>query len=543
LICTFAFENNKLLKTIYTLTVLFLAFFFHTFSQNQTPASAPLMGYVDMHTHPRSDLAFGKELFYGAPYDDIADALGSCKHEHGSNMIRTIVAAQTERMNNPEVSDNKIGYPNFTTWPSWGATLHQQMWVDWIERAHNGGLNIMVALAVNNHCLASVAKTHGACDDGQVLLDCIKGIKDLVAHSTFMEIALTPQDVRRIVADGKLAVILGSEMDNIGNFYSPADNYKATFTPNPTEAQIKAELDKIWELGIRYMFPVHMNNNVFGGSSLIIPALNITNKFITGAEFIPEQISTKESGISFHLKNPAEGLKPSAKLYMPLVLPKNVNPARKGNYSYWDTIPGFGHRNSLGITDKGRFGIKYMMQKGFIIDIDHMSEKMADEVFDMATKVDYPLNSGHSRVRGAAGDEGAHSVKQFVRIKNLGGMLGLQHVHNASTFVRLYRELIEIMDYKNVGIGTDANGFLALPAPNPALKVTYDENFKPCTTGNRTWDINVDGVAHYGLLPDYIKSMEVAGMTPKEKNVFMSSAESFTQMWEKCEQRKQQVAP
>lgn len=70
-----------------------------------------------------------------------------------------------------------------------------------------------------------------------------------------MEIALTPQDVRRIVGSGKLAVILGSEMDNIGNFYSPADHYKkAIFNPNPSNEQIQSELDKLWELGIRYIF-------------------------------------------------------------------------------------------------------------------------------------------------------------------------------------------------------------------------------------------------------------------------------------------------
>jgi hypothetical protein len=71
--------------------------------------------------------------------------------------------------------------------------------------------------------------------------------------------------------------------------------------------------------------------------------------------------------------------------------------------------------------------------------------------------------------------------------------------------------------------------------------VVYDSSFTRCKTGNRTWDINVDGVAHYGLLPDYMRAWDAAGMTAQEKKVFMSSAEDFTEMWEKCELRKGKI--
>ena len=499
----------------------------------------PLTGYVDMHCHPRGDLAYGTKLFYGAPYGDIAVALGSCKEDHSKNILRAKLAEQTETLNSPTWKDSKQGYPDFVTWPSWCSTLHQQMWVDWIERAHKvGGLNIMVALAVSNHCIASAAKFPGPDDDEQVMMDCIQGIKDLVAHSGFMEIALTPQDVRRIVLDGKLAVILGSEMDNIGNFYAPADHYKANFNPAPSNEQIQAELDKLWDLGLRYIFPVHLMNTVFGGTSFAMSTLNVANKFTTGFEFVPEQVSTMETGISFHLENPIVGLNPVAKLFMPFLLPKNVNPGRKGNYTYWDTIAGFGHRNQLGITEKGKFAISYMMKKGFMIDIDHMSDKMTNEVLEMALVNDYPVNSGHNGPRGNAGTEAGRTMKQYAQIKKLGGMVGTGHGANATDFVKTYHEVARIMGYSHVAIGTDVGGFSALPQRDTSLKLLYDNTFTRCKTGNRSWDINVDGVAHYGLWPDYIRSWDLAGMTPQEKQVFMSSAEQFTEMWEKCELMK-----
>ncbi|MCL6649652.1 MAG: hypothetical protein K6U89_15120 [Chloroflexi bacterium] len=37
-------------------------------------------------------------------------------------------------------------------------------------------------------------------------------------HRDFMEIAYTPEDLRRIVMMGKRAVMLGVEVDAIGNF-------------------------------------------------------------------------------------------------------------------------------------------------------------------------------------------------------------------------------------------------------------------------------------------------------------------------------------
>jgi hypothetical protein len=59
-------------------TFLFVLYFLihcmHVFAQAPTHRAGELTGYVDMHAHPRGDLAYGTELFYGAPYGDIAEA-------------------------------------------------------------------------------------------------------------------------------------------------------------------------------------------------------------------------------------------------------------------------------------------------------------------------------------------------------------------------------------------------------------------------------------------------------------------------------------
>ncbi|MFN8397384.1 MAG: hypothetical protein U0176_22365 [Bacteroidia bacterium] len=389
------------MKALFTLT---LALTFALTLQAQ-----PLTGWVDMHAHPRGDLAYGRELFYGTPYGQIDTAMGDCKSHHSAwgfgnphgNLFRSVVAAQTEQQMHAPWRDGKEGYPDFKTWPSWCSILHQQMWIDWIKRAYEqGGLRIMCALAVSSHCIASAAQTEGPQDDKQVTRDLIQGIKDMVASSDFMEIAYTPEDARRIAASGKLVVVLGSEMDNIGNFYKPQDNYPRTFIPEPTEAQVKAELDSLWDMGIRYIFPVHLNNTPFGGTALAMSQLNVANKFVTGAEYQPEEVSTAETGIAFRLEHPGNGLNAMAKMAMPALMPKNVNPGRKENYTVYDSIPGKGHRNSLGITPLGRFAIGYMMDLG--ADDRHRPHEREDGQCSPrhGSGAGYPVNSGHSGPRG-----------------------------------------------------------------------------------------------------------------------------------------------
>jgi microsomal dipeptidase-like Zn-dependent dipeptidase len=396
--------------------------------------------------------------------------------------------------------------------------------------------------------MADAAETSGPYDDKTVMDASVEGIKNLVAHSSFMEVALSPADVRRIVHNGKLAVIIGVEMDNLGNFYDPVEKKNGTYHPNPGWNEVQAEIDRLWNVGVRYMLPIHITNNIFGGAALYEASFNISNKYNNGVEFIPEEVNAMETGITFQLEHPivANNIEASflAKLIFALVggiLPEVVNPSRPENYTYWPVKKGVGHRNSLGLTTLGKKAISYMMQKGFIIDIDHMSEKGVTELMNFSLLYDYPLNSGHNELREEGGNENNRTELQYRQILKTGGMIGLGHASMARAFVHRLRRVLELVDFKNVAIGTDVNGFFPLPSVDTTLVVKYDETFKKCTTGNRTWDMNVDGFAHYGLFPDYIKSWEAAGITDAEKNAFMLSAEYFTQMWEKCEAKKSGV--
>ena len=242
-----------------------------------------------MHTHPASQLGFGEQLFFGDNDGDPNVALGSCNCYHnfvvppfdGSCSLQNLYRNQL--VNSVDPHSPTSGFPNFIEWPKYNSVLHQQMWIDWIRKAKEGGLRVMVALAVNSHTVADAAETTGVNDDYASMNKQINAMRALFSrHTDFAEIAYTPADLRRIVGAGKLAVILGIEMDNIGNFYDPADRKGATYNPNPSEADIKSEIDRLFNLGVRYIFPIHITNNTFGGTALYESSFNIANKYARG---------------------------------------------------------------------------------------------------------------------------------------------------------------------------------------------------------------------------------------------------------------------
>lgn len=50
-------------------------------------------------------------------------------------------------------------------------------------------------------------------------------------------------------------------------------------------------------------------------------------------------------------------------------------------------------------------------------------------------------------------------------------------------------------------------------------------------TGDRTWDVNVDGVAHYGQVPDWVEDLRLVGGQELVDDL-MEGAESYLSTWE-----------
>jgi hypothetical protein len=97
--------------------------------------------------------------------------------------------------------------------------------------------------------------------------------------------------------------------------------------------------------------------------------------------------------------------------------------------------------------------------------------------------------------------------------------------------------------YFGFGWGADLNGFHSSGSPRGADAkdpVTYPfkswdgkQTISKLTTGKRTWDINADGVANYGLYPDWIEDLrKLAG--DEIVDDMGRGAEAYLEMWERA---------
>lgn len=55
--------------------------------------------------------------------------------------------------------------------------------------------------------------------------------------------------------------------------------------------------------------------------------------------------------------------------------------------------------------------------------------------------------------------------------------------------------------------------------------------------GQRDFDINLDEVAHYGMLPDLFQDLKNVGLTNEDLAPLFRSAEDYIQTWARCEAR------
>jgi hypothetical protein len=572
-----------------------------------------LKGWVDLHTHPMSNLAFGGKLLHGAPsvgslmpavqmpndpqcrFDNratsIAEALSQDAPTRGDpiqsacgDFARSGLIQAIETLNRAAVAPvGAGGYSAFTHYPKWNDITHQKMWVDWIRRSWEGGQRVMVALSHNNRTLAELLGSGGpvsgvkndkASSDLQ-----IEEIKRLVAaHPDFMAVARTPAELHSIVQGGRLAIVLGVELDKIGDFSATAP---------PSQQTIEAEIDRLYAQGVRYILPIHLTDNAFGDTAIYHPLFNLAN-FRENGSFWTVGCAPETDEISFRFQGIPAILTPFIPPGTPTpptppncLIPKPSGPMFTGHVNT---------RTPNGLTPLGDFTITALMKRGIIVDIDHMSNRAANRTLSLAGAVSgggYPVMSGHTGIRNrmatdpdnSRNAENSRTTTQLARIACLGGMFGLgTDGARAVDWIAEYARGYEVMRRafapngicpngdplggSFIGLGTDANSLVKTPRPtmldpvSPRFTDIYNPNnplnqgvppLIRSATGTRTWDYNVDGVAHYGMFVDFLRDVRTlpANATMTGRQIFddqmMYGAERFYRMWLKAEMQKVRV--
>lgn len=125
-------------------------------------------------------------------------------------------------------------------------------------------------------------------------------------------------------------------------------------------------------------------------------------------------------------------------------------------------------------------------------------------------------------------------------------------VDTVGTWLKEYSELSEVMHGRGAALGTDMNGFapqlsFAAQAVNYPLSVasrvgTRPEGYTPpplprSKLGSKTFDFRTDGIAHYGMLADFMQAISQKPGSAAALATLFRSANDVVAMWEKCEAR------
>lgn len=509
--------------------------------------SQRLVGLVDLHTHPAAHLGFGTQLFYGPPDGDPTQDFANCNPFHsgwridntqGNRIRQQIVDGITSQEYSSFWDHNRSGWPDFPAWPTWHDRLHQQVRVEMLQRAWQGGLRLIVALAVNSHTLAKMCQTQGPYDDKSAGDAQIAAIKEMIAGQSFMGLALSPSDVRHIIGSGKLAVVIGVELDCIGNFCieNDTDNSGAPYQPAPSDDNIRAEIDRLFSSGVRYFFPVHLTDNVFGGAALYEMAFNTATRYQFGSFFAPET-APASSGIGFTF-NQGETFWGQV-VDIPNILESVSLGFDPQNYPAPPPGP---HRNSRGLQHQGQVALDELMQLGALIDVDHMCEKTVLDTLQYTQAANYPLFAGHNGIRSPGGNERAHLIQVAEEILNRGGMFGVGIKGGLSSLGGTIAQLRSQTPRGGIALGSDCSGLEQLPAPRNVGAVVYSDApnapagaLQRCHLGNRAEDINTSGFSHIGMYPDFIEEGTSSGLlTYADVIELFNAPEAFASAWETC---------
>lgn len=520
----------------------------------------PVLGFADVHVHiSATDFLGGAH--YGLPFHrfGVTEAVGDCAVKHGpdghQDYVGNLYAEQ------PLAEHETQGWPSFVSWPAAHSLTHESMYYKWVERAWRAGLRVMVNNLVENEVLCNLRSTAAGlpqdCNEmngAERQAGFMRALQDYVDAQEggpgkgWFRIVTSPAEARQVINDGKLAVVLGIEISHLFNC-KVTQIAGATEVSGCSESDIDAQLERLHALGVRQMFPIHEFDNAFGGNGIFNgDILNVGNFIDTGKFWAtyacPEDDYFYDAGaIMTSIPTPPDG---------------SGNPVADTLYaSTGGVIPLYDTTrrqcNVRWLTELGRYAFRKMMDRKMIIEVDHLELKVKDQLLDLAEaeSPQYPVVSTH-------GGHGGISMSQARRILGVGGII-YPYKGNGAEFVSTLNRLRPLKSpdhFFAMGYGADTNGMGAQADPrgSEATPVKYPftlfqgsgwgpqfagvnpVRFERQVSGERDFDVNAEGMAHYGLVADFVEEVRIEGGQPALDALY-GSAEAYLQMWERTVNR------
>ena len=472
-----------------------------------TPPEAPptrpaIVGFIDTHLHQFANLGFGGLELWGSPMDPTKDPnadihVARARALPGSDFIYVPEAEAGDYVGmagaavsgdavpcpdgsgpcvkltlhgpgggndllnqvipNGSSSHGTLGYPIMDGWPAFDVLTVQQAYWEWLQRAHQNGMKLMVMLAVNNSVLCQLAlhRTSFGCGDDGAVARQIQGAKDLQAYidaksggpgQGFYRIVYSAADARAAIYAGKMAVVLGTEVDTKWGC--------TTGSAGCTEGYITDRVQEYYDAGVRVVYPVHLIDNKFGGAAVYTGLFELNNLLVNGGFFdmagcgapyewrsdIRKVISDAKVAVTaamvgmilsggtlfpvisgivsvlllafpfFASMMPLMGVFWAAALAPFLALPflSGAVVTFAAAYLIWQA-PGSvgtdaeGNCNTRGLTADGQTLINALIDREMLIDIDHTDVPTFNAIMNIAEFRHYPgIVSGHTGLVGAS---------------------------------------------------------------------------------------------------------------------------------------------
>ncbi len=510
----------------------------------------PVRGFVEAHAHITAYEFMGGKMMHGKPFHPwgVETALQDSKVSHGPNGSLDLIG-NIYTYNDIKHTYDTRGWPDFPYWPNHQQMSHLGYYYKWIERAYLSGMRIMVTDLVENKtlCEAQIRLSPtswihpNSCNEMESIRLQARRLHEMEEYidaqaggpgKGFFRLVSSPAQARQVIANGQLAVVVGVEA---------SETFNCGIGDYCTPETIKVQLDELYNLGVRSIFPTHKFDNQIGGSQVREGNgfVNLGHYLNAGYFWQVKACDSETRGTRYVSGFPLFADAPLVSSILGLIN-ADLNP------KYDESIESC---NKHGLSELGVYLVNQMIDKKMMIELDHSSSDSSSSIMDIAEARSYSgVISSHSWMsEGKTG--GLH--RNTKRIIHAGGYVSPMNDNASSLGNKISAVLDEVEQtpfVQGVGFSTDMSGLggQAGPRANAAAKPLaypyiseFGLKFDKQVSGNRIFDLNKDGVAHYGMVADHVQDIREQAPTRVFESV-MNSAEAYLQMWERAEANSNQ---
>lgn len=457
-----------------------------------------ISGLADLHVHMFANQGFAGGWFIGDPAKDKYEEMFThCEGEEKWPWLKGVFNKVDPYISSFLFRNHCV--PKNEPFPMWNDLAHQQVWKNDLKKARGEGYKLMVMSAVHSYLLCQILpdsrKNFDTCEDKPNLLRQLKDAKKFIENSDWVELALTPQDTRRIINEGKLAIIFSIESSN-----------------GFEDKEWEKEFQEYWDHGVRTMQIVHQFDNTLAGAAIHKPPLKLGHYIRNWMRFSKFQGFDSEE----------------VEYDTPWGVRKVV-------------------QNKKGLTPKGKKVIQHMIDRGMIVDFAHMSTRTMEDVYNVLSPKKYPFYFSHGHFRDAMKNglgrfEKSTSKEMLLKLKEMDGVFGVRTISFATHQVNKSIQnncdgsslsLAHLLKWGNdlginIALGSDFNGFIS--QTRPRFSKTDEDYCKGQKVKGLGTNFDYTGLGRVGQIPELIKDLKNLGTNTE---TLEESAEKFINVWER----------